>query len=116
MITWCQSLKTAIESDSRWKASIPFPSSNARSLNEAIYRKTGFGVLSRSSSFSSISSSICKNEDNITTNSNNDRNNSSSIPHDNNDLSHFNNVILEHETLESNHLKISNINISNLLN
>ena len=116
MTTWCKSLKTAIESDSRWKASIPFPCSNARSLNEAIYRKTCFGILSRSSSFSSISSSICKNEDNITTNSNNDRNNCSSIPHDNNDLSHFKNVILEHETLENNHLKISNINISNLLN
>ena len=116
MTTWCKSLKTAIESDSRWKASIPFPCSNARSLNEAIYRKTCFGILSRSSSFASISSSICKNEDNITTNSNNDRNNCSSIPHDNNDLSHFKNVILEHETLENNHLKISNINISNLLN
>ena len=65
MITWCKSLKSAIESDSKWKTSIPFPSSNARSLNEAIYRKASLGSISKSSSFASISSSICGSEDNM---------------------------------------------------
>ena len=94
MITWCKSLKSAIESDSKWKASIPFPSSNARSLNEAIYRKASLGSLSKSSSFASISSSICGSEDTIVYS--NDKNNSSLISNDNsNELSHYNNIIFE---------------------
>ena len=114
MITWCKSLKSAIESDSKWKASIPFPSSNARSLNEAIYRKASLGSLSKSSSFASISSSICGSENTIVYS--NDKNNSSLISNNNNDLSHYNNVIFEHQTLENNTLNVTNKNISKVHN
>ena len=105
MTTWCSYLKSSIESDSKWKASIPFPSSHARSLNESINRNVSFGGLSRSSSFSSISSKGGINENLIDT---------CNDTHNINDLYHSNNVIFEHQTLENKQFDLSNINIMEL--
>ena len=111
MISWCRSLKSATESNSKWKASISFSSSNARILNQAIYRNTSFRSLSRSSSSSSICSTFGTNVDDITTSN---VSIDTSFNHDINDLSAPNNVIFEHKTFENNCLNVNNIDINNL--
>ena len=113
MISWCHSLKSAITSDSKWKASIPFSSSYASSLNDAMQRNLddeSFS-LSRKSSFSSTESLLSLNKE--INNSENDKLNNLKDPL-RYDLSNVNNIISENETFDNQSIKFDTIYLSNL--